>query len=113
MTKLIGPALMAADSRRLAIWAVWCPAAGASCRCMYAGLLVVMAGVLWFAGPAPDRRPGSGRSAAAMLAPLKEVRIWRFGLYYVVVFGAYVALSLWLPNYYGRSSTCSWARRRC
>jgi NNP family nitrate/nitrite transporter-like MFS transporter len=35
-----------------------------------------------------------------MLAPLAEVRIWRFGLYYVVVFGAYVALSLWLPNYY-------------
>jgi NNP family nitrate/nitrite transporter-like MFS transporter len=35
-----------------------------------------------------------------MLAPLKIVRVWRFGLYYVVVFGAYVALSLWLPNYY-------------
>jgi NNP family nitrate/nitrite transporter-like MFS transporter len=37
-----------------------------------------------------------------MLAPLKEVRTWRFGLYYVVVFGAYVALSLWLPAYYTR-----------
>ena len=35
-----------------------------------------------------------------MLAPLKVVRVWRFGLYYVVVFGAYVAFSLWLPNYY-------------
>jgi NNP family nitrate/nitrite transporter-like MFS transporter len=28
--------------------------------------------------------------------------VWRFGLYYVVVFGAYVALSLWLPAYYQR-----------
>ena len=35
-----------------------------------------------------------------MLAPLKHVRVWRFSLYYVVVFGAYVALSAWLPNYY-------------
>ncbi len=35
-----------------------------------------------------------------MLRPLRHVRIWRFGLYYVVVFGAYVALSLWLPTYY-------------
>ena len=35
-----------------------------------------------------------------MLAPLKFVRVWRFSLYYVVVFGAYVALSAWLPNYY-------------
>jgi NNP family nitrate/nitrite transporter-like MFS transporter len=26
--------------------------------------------------------------------------VWRFGLYYVVVFGAYVALSGWLPKYY-------------
>jgi NNP family nitrate/nitrite transporter-like MFS transporter len=28
------------------------------------------------------------------------VRVWRFSLYYVVVFGAYVALSAWLPKYY-------------
>jgi NNP family nitrate/nitrite transporter-like MFS transporter len=26
--------------------------------------------------------------------------VWRFGLYYVVVFGAYVALSGWLPGFY-------------
>ena len=28
------------------------------------------------------------------------MRVWRFGLYYVVVFGAYVALSGWLPKFY-------------
>ena len=27
-------------------------------------------------------------------------RSWRFSLYYVVVFGAYVALAAWLPKYY-------------
>ena len=37
-----------------------------------------------------------------LIAPLRSVRTWRFGLYYVVVFGAYVALSLWLPAYYNR-----------
>ena len=26
--------------------------------------------------------------------------MWRFSLYYVVVFGAYVALAAWLPSYY-------------
>jgi NNP family nitrate/nitrite transporter-like MFS transporter len=35
-----------------------------------------------------------------MLAPLKQMRVWRFTLYYVVVFGAYVALAAWLPKYY-------------
>jgi NNP family nitrate/nitrite transporter-like MFS transporter len=61
-----------------------------------------MAAAVWFLAPSPDRRPGSGRPLGQMLAPLREVRTWRFGLYYVVVFGAYVALALWLPTYYTR-----------
>ena len=32
--------------------------------------------------------------------PLRDLRVWRFGLYYIVVFGAYVGLALWLPKYY-------------
>jgi MFS transporter, NNP family, nitrate/nitrite transporter len=67
---------------------------------MYSGLLVLMAAAVWWLAPATDRMPGAGRSMLAMMRPLREVRVWRFGLYYVVVFGAYVALSLWLPNYY-------------
>jgi NNP family nitrate/nitrite transporter-like MFS transporter len=35
-----------------------------------------------------------------MLAPLRHTRVWRLSLYYIVVFGAYVALSGWLPKYY-------------
>lgn len=33
------------------------------------------------------------------LKPLRELRVWRFSLYYFVVFGGYVALALWLPSY--------------
>jgi NNP family nitrate/nitrite transporter-like MFS transporter len=32
-------------------------------------------------------------------APLKNIQVWRFSLYYFFVFGAFVALSLWLPGY--------------
>ena len=67
---------------------------------LYTVLLVAMAAALWWLGPSVDRMPGAGRSLSSMIRPLKELRVWRFGLYYVVVFGAYVALSLWLPNYY-------------
>jgi NNP family nitrate/nitrite transporter-like MFS transporter len=35
-----------------------------------------------------------------MFAPLQDIRVWRFSLYYIVVFGAYVAMSVWLPKYY-------------
>jgi MFS transporter, NNP family, nitrate/nitrite transporter len=103
ITKLIGPALIAL---------VPAGAAGASLGIitggwrfvpvLYTALLLVMAAALWLLTPTPDRHPGSGRPLRALLAPLRAVRTWRFGLYYVVVFGAYVALSLWLPAYYTR-----------
>lgn len=32
--------------------------------------------------------------------PLKNIQVWRFSLYYFFVFGAFVALALWLPRYY-------------
>jgi NNP family nitrate/nitrite transporter-like MFS transporter len=34
------------------------------------------------------------------LAPLKDLQVWRFGLYYYFVFGSFLALILWLPQYY-------------
>ena len=33
------------------------------------------------------------------LEPLRNLQVWRFGLYYFFVFGAFVALALWLPRY--------------
>ena len=42
------------------------------------------------------RRPAR---MAAELAVLKNVQVWRFALYYFFVFGAFVALALWLPRY--------------
>ncbi|MCB0878678.1 MAG: NarK/NasA family nitrate transporter [Thermoleophilia bacterium] len=66
----------------------------------YSILLLVTALVVWFGVPRHDRHPARGRSLAAMSRPLVYVRVWRFGFYYVTVFGAYVALALWLPKYY-------------
>ena len=66
----------------------------------YAALLVVMALAVFFLAPRPDPTPGRGRPFFETLLPLRHKRVWRFGLYYVVVFGAYVALSGWLPKYY-------------
>src|SRR5690606_26624555 len=35
----------------------------------------------------------------SQLEPLKNIQVWRFSLYYFFVFGAFVALALWLPRY--------------
>ena len=67
---------------------------------LYAVLLIVMAGVIFWLAPTPDRKPGQGRPLIELLRPLGCMRVWRFSLYYVVVFGAYVALSGWLPKFY-------------
>lgn len=67
---------------------------------VYTIALLLTAAIVWFASPKHDHKPGAGRSVISLLAPLKEVQVWRFGYYYVIVFGAYVGLSLWLPKYY-------------
>lgn len=67
---------------------------------LYSVLLLVMAAVVWFGTPSPDHTPARGRSYRSILAPLKYARVWEYSLQYVVVFGAYVALSLVLPKYY-------------
>ena len=76
------------------------PGGWRSIPAFYAFLLVLMAGAVFYFSPAPDRQPGNGRPFRKMLAPLRCSRVWRFGLYYIVVFGAYVALSGWLPKFY-------------
>jgi NNP family nitrate/nitrite transporter-like MFS transporter len=73
---------------------------------IWAAALVVMAVVFWFAtedDPVIRQRrvtgAGQPRSFVAEFAPLKDIRVWRFALYYFFVFGAFVALALWLPRY--------------
>ena len=42
----------------------------------------------------------AARPIREQLEPLKNIQVWRFSLYYFFVFGAFVALALWLPRYY-------------
>lgn len=46
------------------------------------------------------RNRSNGPTLAEQLAPLAKLQVWRFAIYYAFVFGAFVALSLWLPRYY-------------
>jgi NNP family nitrate/nitrite transporter-like MFS transporter len=72
---------------------------------IWAAGLVVMAAIFFFTtkdDPDLAERRVKGvkaRSLAEQLEPLKNVQVWRFSLYYFFVFGAFVALSLWLPRY--------------
>ena len=53
--------------------------------------------------PALEQRKQQGIghvSFIKQLEPLQNIQVWRFSLYYFFVFGAFVALALWLPRYY-------------
>jgi len=64
----------------------------------YAAILVVM-GVLFFVFAENKKPTNHAQNLAAMLQPLKDLRVWRFGLYYFLVFGCFVAFSQWLVPY--------------
>jgi len=69
---------------------------------IWSGVLALTAVVFWFTtpdDPAEARKNAKARSWAEEFGPLKDVRVWRFALYYFFVFGAFVALTLWLPRY--------------
>ncbi len=100
VTKLIGPALIAIVPATGLDLGLHIPGGWRFVPMLYAALLLLCSVAVLLLTPAQDRKPGRGRSFASMMAPLSKARVWRFGLYYVIVFGAYVALSLWLPTYY-------------
>ncbi len=72
---------------------------------VWAAALALMGVAFWlFAKDDPqlvDRRARHVRapSLAEQFAPLRKLQVWRFSLYYFFVFGAFVALALWLPHY--------------
>jgi NNP family nitrate/nitrite transporter-like MFS transporter len=66
---------------------------------IYAVALLVM-GVLFLLF-AENKKPSvNNKTLADRLSPLKSVRVWRFGLYYFLVFGCFVAFSQWLVPYF-------------
>ena len=92
VTKFVAPFVMVAYGWEMVaqVWAI---------------ALLVSAAIFWFTtsdDPAlveRRRRGVKARGALLELAPLKSLQVWRFSLYYFFVFGAFVALALWLPRY--------------
>jgi len=71
----------------------------------WAGVLAVTAAVFYFTTVddpvlVERRRTGAPPKPFMLeLSALRDVRVWRFAYYYFFVFGAFVALALWLPRY--------------
>jgi Nitrate/nitrite transporter len=66
---------------------------------IYAAVLLIMALILLLF--TENKKPEqTSKTLRKMLLPLKNIRVWRFGLYYFLVFGCFVAFSQWLVPYF-------------
>ena len=67
----------------------------------YAVMVMVSILLFWIIAPATPKYVGStSKDFSFFVKPLKHAKVWRFGLYYYFVFGSFLALILWLPQYY-------------
>jgi MFS transporter, NNP family, nitrate/nitrite transporter len=69
---------------------------------VYAVLMLIMAILFWIF-TFTDEEHATGGAAVTMkeqLQVLKDPTVWRYSQYYSIVFGGYVALSLWMTKYY-------------
>jgi len=90
ITKFVAPALIAGAG---GAWVV--------VPQVYAAALLATAVLFWlFSATDPAHKTGRGASLSAQLAMLKNPRVLRYCQYYSVVFGGYVALALWMTEYY-------------
>jgi NNP family nitrate/nitrite transporter-like MFS transporter len=67
---------------------------------LYAGTLVAMAVLFFLCTHSRKIDHSHDLTLLQRLVPLKYPRVWRFGLYYFLVFGGFVALAQWLIPYY-------------
>ncbi|MCK9817881.1 NarK/NasA family nitrate transporter [Pseudomonas sp. MAFF 302046] len=88
VTKFLAPALIAAGSWQLV-------------PKVFSAILFITALLFWFlSAENKDHRSAAGASLAEQLSALKDPAVWRYCQYYSIVFGGYVALALWMTQYY-------------
>lgn len=92
VTKLLAPMIMVAYGWHT-VAQIWAVALG-------------ITGIVYFLVARDDpelaKRRAEGVEAVPFLKqlePMRNLQVWRFSLYYFFVFGAFVALALWLPRY--------------
>lgn len=95
ITKLLAPMLIALPALGLA----FVPVGWRLVPFLFGFLLLVTAVIVWVVAP-KDRVEERSLPLRQWLAPLAIPQVWRYGFYYMVFFGAYVALSVTFPKFY-------------
>lgn len=88
VTKFLAPAIIAAASWQMV-------------PKVYSAIMFVTALLFWFlTSEEKSHRAAASVTMRDQLMALKDPAVWRYCQYYSIVFGGYVALSLWMTKYY-------------
>ncbi|OFZ12404.1 MAG: MFS transporter [Bdellovibrionales bacterium RBG_16_40_8] len=66
---------------------------------IYAAVMIIM-GLIFVFFAQNKKAQAQSKKLRELLQPLKQARVWRFGLYYFLVFGCFVAFAQWLVPYF-------------
>lgn len=88
VTKLVAPALVVAYGWQFVPQ-------------VFAAIMLGMVILFWlFTYDDPSHNVGKNVTVREQLQALKDPKVWKYCQYYSIVFGGYVALSLWMTKYY-------------
>lgn len=64
------------------------------------GIVLLIMGIVFLIFTTNKKIEAQSKTVRQLLKPLNSIRVWRFGLYYFLVFGSFVSFSQWLlPNF--------------
>jgi len=68
----------------------------------YSSMILIACILFWLLAPKTPvyLKTQHKKAFSFYVKPFKKANVWRFGLYYYFVFGSFLALILWLPQYY-------------
>ena len=67
---------------------------------IYYSVMLVAMGIIFLLFTENRKTHAAEKSLGQMMKPLKDLQVWKFGLWYFLVFGCFVAFSQWLIPYF-------------
>jgi len=67
---------------------------------VYYSIMLLAMGIIFLLSTENKLTSASKKTLSAMMIPLKDLQVWKFGFWYFLVFGGFVAFSQWLIPYF-------------
>ena len=67
---------------------------------VYYSIMLLVMGIVFLIFTENRKTAAANKTLAKMMLPLKDIEVWKFGLWYFLVFGCFVAFSQWLIPYF-------------